>query len=133
MFLAKYKHILLALLLLAFTSQSIAFEFMSCQLGTQAPVTSPHSSTDSSMSMDMNAHMDHSMSLTDQPADDAQTEKSDCCNSGCECASNACASIALFSATSDSFIHSSHNYIGLENSHISSRILASLYKPPISR
>ena len=118
MFFTRYKHILITVVLLAFTSQSMAVQFMSCQSDTEVSVTS--------MSSEM--HAEHTM-----PKPDSHTMESDCCDSGCECVFGVCASPVLLSSQTEVYHSSANLYVRPTESHLFDSLAFSIYKPPISR
>lgn len=123
-----YKNILIALLLLAFTSQSFAALTMPCQFVSQT-----------SMSMDMSnmAGMDHAnmagMDHSGMHSSDKTTSKpiSDCCKTVGHCSSGSC-SLAFFGHSFDVSLLSLHTDVNVSYTNvIPERLASSLFRPPI--
>lgn len=129
-----YKNILIALLLLAFTSQSLAALVMPCQFVSQTSMTV-------TMAMDMSdmtemdhagmADMDHSgMHHSDQPP---TTTSGDCCKTMGHCGSGTC-SLVFFGHFFDlSLLSPSSEVNAAYVDVIPERLASSLFKPPIFR
>ena len=133
-----YKNIFIALLLLAFTSQSFAALVMPCQFVSQAS---------HSMNMDDMAKMDHSdiegmdhsnMAGMDhsEMAGDIKTDTnpmSDCCKTVGHCSSGSC-SLALFGHSfAVSLLFTQANVNVSFTSFIPESFVSSLFRPPIFR
>ncbi len=127
-----YKKIIIALLMLAFTSQTLATAAMTCQLDNamQTVAVAMDVSSDDDMAMDHTDHasMDHSQdanSLTDNH------QKSDCCKTMGHCVFGGC-SLAAASTNID-FLLTQRNFVAEDfYSDVTPTPLASsLYRPPI--
>ena len=123
-----YKNILIALLLLAFTSQSFAALTMPCQFVSQ---------TSMSMGMSDMAGMDHaSMAGMDHSGmhhSDKTTSStiSDCCKTVGHCSSGSC-SLAFFGHSFDVSLLSLHTDVNVSYTNvIPERLASSLFRPPI--
>ncbi len=130
-----YKNIFVALLLLAFTSQSFATLVMQCQFVSQAP---------NSMNMDHMPGMDHSKidhskmhhskmdhSTMVDPENTDSTNMSDCCKTVGHCSSGGC-SHAFFSHPFNVLLLSSHADMNISYTSLAPESLASsLFRPPI--
>lgn len=129
-----YQKFIIALLLLAFTSQTMATAAMTCQLekATQAVTAAMDMSSDNPMAMDHTDHanMDHYQhvsSLTDtHPI-------SDCCKTMGHCVFGGCSLAAA--STSIDFLLTQRNFVAEDfYSDVAPTPLASsLYRPPIFR
>ena len=133
-----YKNIFIALLLLAFTSQSFAALLMPCQFVSQ---------TSHSMNMDDMAGMDHSdiegmdhsnMAGMDHSeiAGDIKTDTnpmSDCCKTVGHCSSAGC-SLAIFGHSFAVPLLSTQTDVNVSfTSFIPENLVSSLFRPPIFR
>lgn len=118
----KYRNIIVALLMMTFIGQVVAFNNVSCQ-SSSAPSQSNLQEIDFGM-------MDHSqhMSLSDSSADNVGPE---CCPD-CDCSVGGCATVALPSAHPifpSYFTMLSSNYTELAESQLTGSPL----RPPITR
>jgi hypothetical protein len=125
-----YKNIFIALLLLAFTSQSFAALVMPCQFVSKAS---------HSMNMDDMAGMNHSdMEGMDhsEMAGDIKTDTnpmSDCCKTVGHCSSGGC-SLALFGHSFAVSLLSTQADVNVYyTSFIPESLVSSLFRPPIFR
>ena len=123
-----YKNIFIALLLLAFTSQSFAALTMPCQF---VPQTSDTMTMDDMVGMDHSsmAGMDHSkMNDSGQPN---STKSGDCCKTFVHCSSGSC-SLAFFGNTFDLCLLSTHTDINTSYTSVAPEsLVSSLFRPPI--
>lgn len=121
-----YKNIFIALLLLAFTSQSFAALMMPCQFVSQ---------TSMSMDMDDMAGMDHAnmagMDHSGMHDTDKTTPTYDCCKTVGHCSSGGC-SLAFFGHSFDVSLLSLHTDVNVSYTNvIPERLASSLFRPPI--
>jgi hypothetical protein len=125
-----YKNIFIALLLLAFTSQSFAALVMPCQFVSQA---SHSMNMDDMTRMDHSdmAGMDHSEMLGGIKTD--TNPMSDCCKTVGHCSSGSC-SLALFGhAFAVSLPATQADLNDSFTSFIPESFISSLFRPPIFR
>jgi hypothetical protein len=125
-----YKNIFIALLLLAFTSQSFAALVMPCQFLSQAS----HSTN-----MDDMAGVDHSNMVGmdhSEMASDIKTDTnpmSDCCKTLGHCSSGSC-SLALFGHSFAVSLPATQADLNASfSSFIPESLISSLFRPPIFR
>ena len=123
-----YKNIFIALLLLAFMSQSFAALTMPCQFVPQ---------TANAMNMDNMPGMDHSSmagmhhSSMGQPAQTNSTNSGDCCKTIGHCSSGSC-SFAFFGHTFAFSLLSTPTDINTSyTSVVPESLVFSLFRPPI--
>ncbi|MFO1387740.1 hypothetical protein [Cellvibrio sp.] len=129
---ARYKKILIALLLLAFTSQSFAALVMPCQFASQTSMTMDMDMSDmAAMDHAGMADMDHSgMHHSDQPS---TTGAGDCCKTMGHCGSGTC-SWVFFGHFFDAPMFSLSSEVNAAYADvIPERLASSLFKPPIFR
>lgn len=123
------KKLIIALLLLAFTSQSMAAVVMSCQLAAQHSVSPSSMDEDMSM-MDMSdadmADMNHAMSMQSD-------KKADCCKTMGHCLSGSCTLTGLSNSITISFAAVGSHAFDSYTSAQPLPLISSLYRPPISR
>jgi uncharacterized protein involved in copper resistance len=127
-----YKKFIIALLLLAFTSQTMATAAMTCQLEKATQAVAMDMSSDDHMAMDHTDHasMDHSQhanSLTDTH------QKSDCCKTMGHCLLGGC-SLAT-ATTSIDFLLTQLDSAAEDfySDVVPTPLASSLYRPPIFR
>ena len=117
----RYKSLFLLVMLLAFTSQSLAANIMFC-------VDSSSETQESSMSMQ--DHSGHTMVMNDDDSKDMASM--DCCDTDCQCVIGGCSLYALVSSPIN-YLPQAHTYVQAINSSLLDRNIQSLYKPPIFR
>lgn len=122
-----FKHIFIALLLLAFTSQSLAALMMPCQfLSMKSHEASMHSMS----GMSNMAGMDHSMNMTQRDSDDSKSQ--DCCKMLDHCPSGNCSMV--FGNEFELTLPSNRiNVVLSYTAFVPEFLVASLFRPPISR
>ncbi len=132
------KNIFIALLLLAFTSQSFAALVMPCQFGSKAShfmnmddMAGMNHSSMAGMDHSTMAGMDHS-----EMAGDIKTDTSpmnDCCKTVGHCSSGGC-SLALFGHSFAVSLPANQADLNVSfTSFIPESLISSLYRPPILR
>ena len=119
---AKYKHIIVTLLMMTFIGQVVASTTVSCQ-SQPAPLQSHEQIVDSGM-------MDHSqhMTLSDSSADEIALE---CCPD-CDCSLGGCTSAVLPTAQ-PAFSSNITALISNYNELAERQLTVSLFRPPITR
>jgi len=130
--LTGYKQFIVALLLMAFTSQSIAALAMSCQLNSQAKPSSEQAmmaGMDHSM-MDMDGSMDR---MNDHSMPSSGDQKADCCKAMGHCSLSNCSLISMTNAFAVSLAALSSTAIDSYTSVQPLPLVSSLYRPPIFR
>lgn len=119
---AKYRNIIVALLMMTFVGQVVASTSVSCQNEPVSP-QSQEKMMDSGM-------MDHSqhMTLSDSPADDIAFE---CCPD-CDCSVGGCAALVL-PASQPAFTSHLSSFTTSYNELAENQLTVSLFRPPIAR
>ena len=117
----RYKSLFLLVMLLAFTSQSLAANIMFC-------IDSSSGTQESSMSMQ--DHSGHTMVMNDDVSSD--TASMDCCDTDCQCLIGGCSLYALVSSPLND-LPQINSFVQSINTLLLDRNIQSLYKPPIFR
>ena len=120
---AKYRHMIVALLMMAFIGQVVASTSMSCQ-SLSAPSQAHELMMDSSM-MDHSQHMGSNAFSLDGAA------TADCCPD-CDCSLGGCSSVAL-PAHQSTFSSSLKSIAGHYDESANFQLAVSLFRPPITR
>jgi hypothetical protein len=123
-----YKKIIVALLLMALTSQSMAVLVMPCQFQSQFQNQTQSPSDATAM-----AGMDHSMQMMNHSMPSNENKTPDCCKRMEDCLIGGCALIGMSNTVILSFMASSS---AMEDSYTGMQVLSlvsSLYRPPIFR
>lgn len=120
---AKYRHMIVALLMMAFIGQVVASTSMSCQ-SMSAPLQAHELMMDSGM-MDHSQHMGSNAFSLDGAA------TADCCPD-CDCSLGGCSSVAL-PACQSIFSSSLKSITGHYDESADFQLAVSLLRPPISR
>lgn len=120
---AKYRQLIVALLMMAFISQVVASTSMSCQ-SLSAPSQAHELMMDSGM-MDHSQHMGSNAFSLDGAA------TADCCPD-CDCSLGGCSSVAL-PACQSIFSSSLKSITGHYDESADFQLAVSLFRPPISR
>lgn len=121
---AKYRQLIVALLMMAFISQVVASTSMSCQ-SLSAPSQAHELMMDSGM-MDHSQHMGSNAFSLDGAA------TADCCPDS-DCSLGGCSSVALPAACQSIFSSSLKSIIGHYDESADFQLAVSLFRPPISR
>ncbi|WP_162789641.1 hypothetical protein [Cycloclasticus sp. PY97N] len=120
---AKYRQLIVALLMMAFIGQVVASTSMSCQ-SMSAPLQAHELMMDSGM-MDHSQHMGSNAFSLDGAA------TADCCPD-CDCSLGGCSSVAL-PACQSIFSSSLKSITGHYDESADFQLAVSLFRPPISR
>lgn len=122
---AKYRNIIVMLVMMAFTSQVMASMVISCQ--SQSTPSQSREHVIDSVVID---HSQHMMSLT-IPATD--NDAGSVCCLGCDCSLGGCSATAVLPSGQHLFISD----IGILTNHynelVHGQLIVSLFRPPISR
>lgn len=136
---AGYKTIITALLLMAFTSQSIASLWMSCQHNAGSN-TATMDGTMAAMHHDMSAmtdmnHMHSAMSMDhmDHTSKKSTHQQADCCETLGHCSSSGCSLAAFVNTPWLSVAVLGSNVLDLYNVTVPTALSTSLFRPPILR
>lgn len=122
---AKYRQLIVALLMMAFIGQVVASTSMSCQ-SLSAPSQAHELMMDSSM-MDHSQHMGSNAFSLDGAA------TTDCCPD-CDCSLGGCSSsAAALLAQQPTFSYSLNSTTGHYDESAHFQLAVSLFRPPISR
>ena len=120
---AKYRQMIVALLMMAFIGQVVASTSMSCQ-SLSAPLQAQEQMMDSGM-MDHSQHMGSNVLSLDGAV------TADCCPD-CDCSLAGCSSVAL-PAYQSTFFSSLNSATGHYDESTDSQLVVSLFRPPITR
>ena len=120
---AKYRHMIVALLMMAFIGQVVASTSMSCQ-SMSAPLQAEEQMMDSGM-MDHSQHMGSNVLSLDGAV------TADCCPD-CDCSLAGCSSVAL-PAYQSTFFSSLNSATGHYDESANFQLAVSLFRPPITR
>lgn len=122
MLMARYKTIIVVLLMLLFTGQVMASAKLSCQSQSSQP-------SEQIMPLDM---VDHSQHLGLDPSLADGTAAFDCCPN-CDCNLGGCTAAAVLPAVQSLFISGIVSLTSRDNELAENQLAVSLFRPPISR
>lgn len=122
---AKYRNIIVALLMLAFIGQVAASATVSCQMQSQLP--QPSESHEQMMDSSV---MDHSQHMSKASVSEVDITL-ECCTD-CDCSLGGCNLFAL-SASEPMFLSKLQSPKSRYTSMAETQLVASLFRPPISR
>ncbi len=122
---AKYRHIIVLLLMMTFIGQAVASTVVSCQ-SQSAPLQS-HEQVMVSGEMD---HSQHMMSLTTSSTEEA-TEFSCCAD--CDCSLGGCSTLAALLSGQQLFLSDVSSLARHYSELLDGQVTVSLFRPPISQ
>lgn len=139
MSLTSYKKIIIALLLLAFTSQTLATAAMTCELGKIARPESVVMNTNADTMMHAHHHMSempaHDMSAMGDMNHSAQPNNThqqfDCCKTMGHCLPGGCSLATANTATEFLLLDFNSIAVDFYLNNASSPLTSSFYRPPI--
>jgi len=120
---AKYRHLIVALLMMTFIGQVVASTSVSCQ-SLSAPLQTHEQMMDSGV-------MDHSQHMGSNTVSFDGMAAADCCPD-CDCSVGGCSSVAL-PAYQSTFSSSLKSQFGHYDESADLQLAVSIFRPPISR
>jgi hypothetical protein len=121
---AKYRHMIVALLMMLFIGQVVASTSLSCQ-SLSAPLQGHEQMIDSSM-------MDHAQHMGSNTLSFVDTATVECC-ADCDCSLGGCTSSVALPVYQATFSASFKSKAGYYNESADSQLVVSLFRPPIIR
>jgi hypothetical protein len=124
------KVLVVAVMLIAFVGQALAYSSMSCEMSHESHMNMSHDSMDHS-SMD-HSSMDHASMDHSSVDQNSQNQHEECCGSDCVCPDSACMSIIIVgSDPKTAYVARLSESVSFQPMNQTKSIPTSLYRPPI--
>jgi hypothetical protein len=124
------KVLVVAVMLIAFVGQALAYSSMSCEMSHESHMNMSHDSMDHS-SMD-HSSMDHASMDHSSVDQNSQNQHEECCGSDCVCPDSACMSIIIVgSDPKTAYVACLSESVSFQPMNQTKSIPTSLYRPPI--